>query len=201
MKILLTILILFSTLHAFKSEKKVRIGTHTFNLVKEDYNEYGDKGMTMVLYALDGHKSTSKKLSFLLRNESGQCFDKDIENGTYVIKKDSIIFYTHWERSRSRDDTPSGDRMQVFIVDENGSFTMSDSKIYVERTRQNADADEGMQYLHKEAKTAEQKKLLAEYIASVEHIFKAKFVLGDEADNLAFKVHNALLKKQKQQWQ
>jgi len=200
MKIFLIILILFNTVHAFKSEEEVHIGVHTFNLVKEDYNEYGDKGMTMVLYALDGHKNRSKKLTFLLRNESGQCSDKDIENGTYVIKKDSIIFYTHWKRSRSTDNVPSGDRMQVFKVDENGSFSMSDSKIYVERTRQNADADEGMQYLHKEAKTAEQKKLLAEYIASVEHIFKAKFVMGEEADNLALEVHKALENKQKQRW-
>jgi len=137
---------------------------------------------------------------FRVGNESGQCSDKDIENGTYVIKKDSIIFYTHWTRSHSTDNTPSGDRMQVFKVDDNGSFTMSDSKIYVERTRQNADADEGMQYLHKEAKTDEQKKLLGEYITSVEHIFKAKFVMGDEADTLAFEVHEALANKQKQQW-
>jgi len=200
MKIFLIILILFSTLHAFKAEEKVHIGAHTFNLLKEDYNEYGDKGMTMVLYALDGHKESSEKLSFLLRNESGQCSDKDIENGTYVIKKDSIIFYTHWTRSHSTDNTPSGDRMQVFKVDDNGSFSMSDSKIYVERMRQNADADEGMQYLHKEAKTAEQKKLLAEYIASVEHIFKANFVMGKEANNLAIEVHEALVNKQKQRW-
>ena len=200
MKIFLIILILFSTLHAFKIEKEVQIGTHTFSLVKESYNEYGDKGISMVLYAKDVNSSDPHKLSFILKNESGQCSDKDIENGTYVIKKNSIVFYTHWKRSRSTDNTPSGDRIQVFTVDDNGSFTMSDSKAYIERTRQNQDADEGMQYLYTEAKTADEKKLLFEYIISVEHIFKAKFVMGDEADNLAFEVHDALINKQKQQW-
>lgn len=197
MKTLLIILILFSTLHAFKSEEEVQIGTYTFNLVKESYNEYGDKGMTMALYVKG---DTSPKLSFVLKNESGSCSDKDVEKGTYVIKKDSIILYTHWIRSQNTNNTPIGDRKQVYNVDVNGSFTLSDSSAYIEKTTQYEDADEGMQYLFTQPKTEDEKQLLSEYISSVEDIFKAKFVRGDEADNLAFEVNDALLKRQKQQW-
>jgi hypothetical protein len=201
MKILLTCIILFTLLYAFKTEKEVRIGTHTFMLVEESYNEYGDKGVTLALYDRDANKSVSPKLTFLLRNEYGSCSDKDIEAGSYEIKKDSIVFYTHWKRSRNSDNAPIGNRIQVYKVDNNGSFTMVDSKIYVERTTQNEDADEGMQYLYVAPKTKEEEVLLNEYILSVENIFKAKFVRGDEAIALGKEVREALTLKQKQKWQ
>lgn len=197
MKIFLIIITLFSTLHAFKSEKEVQIGTHVFNLVKESYNEYGDKGMTMALYVKG---DTSPKLSFILKNESGACSDKDVEKGTYVIKKDSIVLYSHWIRSQNTNNTPIGDRKQVYKVDANSSFTLSDSSVYIEKTTQYEDADEGMQYLFTKPKTENEKRLLYDYISSVEEIFKAKFVMGDEADNLAFEVNAALSNIQKQQW-
>jgi hypothetical protein len=201
MKILLTYIILFTSLYAFKTEKEVHIGTHTFMLVKESYNEYGDKGVTLALYDRDANESASPKLTFLLRNEYGSCSDKDIEAGSYEIKKDSIVFYTHWKRSRNSDNAPIGNRIQVYKVDNNGSFTMVDSKIYVERTTQNEDADEGMQYLYVAPKTKEEEVLLNEYILSVENIFKAKFVRGDEAIALRKEVREALALKQKQKWQ
>ena len=201
MKLLLSFIILLTSLYAVKTEKEVHIGTHTFTLVKESYNEYGDKGVTLALYDRDANKSTSPKISFLLLNESGSCSDKDIEEGSYEIKKDSIVFYTHWKRSRNSDNAPIGDRIQVYKVDNNGYFTMVDSKVYVERTTQNEDADEGMQYLYVEAKTKAEKLLLDEYITSVEDIFKAKFVRGNEAKALRKEVHEALELKQKQKWQ
>lgn len=201
MKTLLIILILISELNAFKSEKEVQIGVHSFILVKKSYNEYGDKGITMALYTKDTKNSRQKKLSFLLGNESGPCSDKNVENGSYKIKEDSIVFYTHWKRSRSSYNVPIGDRMQVFKVDKNGSFYMIDSKVYVERTKRNKDEDEGMQYLYTEAKTENEKLLLDEYITSVEDTFKAKFVMGDEAKKLEYEVNKALLLKQRQQWE
>jgi len=201
MKLLLSFIILFTTLHAFKTEKEVHIGTHTFTLVKESYNEYGDKGVTLALYDRGANKNASPKLTFLLRNEYGSCSDKDIEAGSYEIKKDGIVFYTHWKRSRNSDNAPIGDRIQIYKVNENASFTMVNSKVYVERTTQNEDADEGMKYLYVEAKTKAEKLLLDEYITSVEDIFKAKFVRGDEAKALKKEVHEALELKQKQKWQ
>ena len=201
MKIILFTLILIQTLYAFKLEEKVQIGTHHFTLVKESYNEYGDKGVTLALYDKDANKSVSPKLTFLLKNESGSCSDKDTEEGNYVIKKDTIVFYTHWKRSRNSDNAPIGDRMQMYKVDENGSFSMVNSKVYVEKTRQNEDADEGMKYLYTPPKTKEEEMLLDEYIASVEKIFKAKFVRGNEAKALRKEVHDVLVLKQKQKWQ
>jgi len=200
MKTLLIMLTLISVLNAFKAEKEVQIGGHSFILVEESYTEYGDKGITMALYANDSKNSRQQKLSFLLRNESGSCSNKNVEDGNYKIKKDSIVFYTHWKRSRSSDNAPIGDRIQVYKVDKNGSFYMIDSKAYIERTIQNEDADEGMQYLYTEAKTEDEKLLLDEYIASVEDIFKAKFVRGEEAKKLKYEVNKALLLKERQQW-
>jgi len=201
MRILLYIILLFTSLYAFKVEKEVQIAKHTFTLVKESYNEYGDKGVTMALYTKDANKSISEKFSFILRNESGSCSDKSVEEGIYKIDKDSIVTYTHWKRSQNLPNSPIGDRMQIYKMDENNSFYLYDSKVYVERTTRGEDADEGMKYLYVEPKTEDEKRLLSEYINAVENIFKAKFVTEDEARALSKEVHEALMHKEKQRWQ
>lgn len=199
MRMLLLIFTLMSTLSAFDTEKEIHIGTHTFTLTKETYNEYGDKGITVVLYAKDADKSILPHLRIVTRHQSGSCRVKNSEEGTYVIKKDSIIVYSRWKRF-TNDYAPIGNRVQVYKLDENGSFYVSDSKVYVERTKRGEDAYEGMQYLYTDANTKNKKLLLSEYIASVEEIFKAKFVIGKEAKKLALQVSEAMREKQNKRW-
>ncbi|RLA68351.1 MAG: hypothetical protein DRQ78_00930 [Epsilonproteobacteria bacterium] len=191
---------LFSTLHAFKITKEVYIGIHTFTLIEESYNEYGQKGVTMALYTKGTNVGMLRKLNFSIRNESGPCSDKNVEEGHYVINKDSITLYSHWKRSRSSDNTPIGDRIQVYKLNKHASFYLSDSKIYIEKSRRNKDTDEGMKYLYTEVKTKYEKVLLDSYVSNIEETFKAKFVLGDEARVLAKEVKKALMQKEKQRW-
>ena len=198
MKLLFTLFLLFSTLHAY--EKEIQIGTYTFTLIEEDYNEYGDKGVTMMLYAKGADRSKLPQFRFVLNYQSGSCAVKNVEEGSYAFEKNSIITHSNWERINN-DHAPIGDRMQVYKLDENGSFYVSDSKVYIERTSRNDDADEGMKYLYTEAKTEEEKSLLDAYITSVEQLFEAKFVMGEEAEKLRYEVNKALHKKHGQQWE
>ena len=197
MKTLLIILILISTLHA---QKEIRIGIHTFTLIEEDYNEYGDKGVTMMLYAKDADRSKLPQFRFVMSYQSGSCAVKNLEDGSYKIEKDSIVTYSRWERI-DNDNAPIGERMQVYKVDEKGSFYLSDSKVYIEKTSRNDDADEGMKYLYTEAKTEDEKFVLANYITSVEQLFEAKFVMGEEAEKLQYEVNKALHEKHGQKWE
>lgn len=196
MKILLILLTLLITLHA---EKTVNIGTHTFTLLEEEYNEYGDKGLTMLLYEKDANRSMLPQLRVVLWYQSGSCDVKNVEEGSYVITEDSIIVYSQWKRY-SNDNAPIGDRVQVYKVDDNGSFYVSDSKVYIERTTRGTDAYEGMEYLFTEAKTEVEKALLNGYMASVEKSFKAKFVREGEVGILRKEVQKALLEKHQQTW-
>jgi hypothetical protein len=194
-----TLLILLTLLSILQAEKTVTIGTHTFTLIEEDYSEYGDKGVTMMLYAKDANRSKLPQFRFVLRYQSGSCDVKNVEDGVYRIEKERIVTHSHWTRY-SNDNAPIGDRMQVFKVDENGSFYVSESKVYIEKTTRNEGADEGMKYLYEDANTVDEKALLAAYIASVERLFDAKFVSGDAAKALGSEVFNALQVKYKTQW-
>ena len=196
MKVVLIFLTLLSSLYA---RKEVHIGTHTFTLIEESYNEYGDKGRTMMLYAKDANKSKLPQFRFVERYQTGSCAVRNIEEGSYIFKNDSIITYSRWERF-DNEHAPIGDRIQVYKLDENGSFYLSDSRVYVEKTERNDDADEGMKYLYTEAKTEQEKSLLHRYIASVEELFEAKFVMGEEAEKLKYEVNKALESKHRQQW-
>ena len=200
MKILFIILTFFSTLQAVNAEKEVRIGTYTFTLIEEEYNEYGDKGVTMMLYAKGADRSKLPQFRFVMRYQSGSCVVKNVEEGSYTFEKDSIITHSNWERI-DNDHAPIGDRMQVYKLDENGSFYVSDSKVYIERTNRNDDAHDGMKYLYEDAKTEEEKSLLQEYISSVEQLFEAKFVMGEEAKKLRYEVNKALHLKHGQRWE
>lgn len=199
MKLVLIIFTLLTTLNALSTEKTVHIGTHTFIVVEEEYNEYGDKGHSMLLYAKDANRSKLPQLRVVLWYQSGSCDVKNVEEGHYVFKKDSITTYSHWKRF-SNDNAPIGARMQVYKVDDNGSFYVSDSKVYIERTARGEDAYEGMEYLFTKAQTNEEKLLLAGYIKSVEDRFNAKFVKDDEVIALKKEVHHALHLKHQQTW-
>ena len=194
-----TILIIMSILGILHAEQEVHIGTHTFTMMEEEYNEYGDKGVSMLLYAKDANRSKLPQFRFVLRYQSGSCDVKNMEEGNYVLEKESITTYSHWKRF-TNDNAPIGNRMQVYKLDENGSFYVSSSKVYIEQTIRGDDADEGMKYLYEEVKTEQEKSLLDAYVASVERIFKADFVMGEEADALKREVLNALQLKYKTQW-
>lgn len=200
MKIFLILIVFFTILQAFTSEKEIQIGKEIFVLKTESYTEYANKGTSIHLYAKDINGSKVKALSFVLHYQFGSCVPESLEEGTYSIKKDRIVLYSHWQRF-SNASAPVGDRIQVYKVDEKGALYLSESKVYIERHTPNDRTDDGMQYLSKKAKTRQETKLLLAYQKSVEALFKAKFVMGKEAESLRMEVKNALALRQKQRWQ
>jgi len=200
MKLIFSFIVVCISLFAGEREEEVQIGKHTFILKQEIYNEYGDKGITLLVYAKAKQKEKLPLLSFVLENQSGSCTNKSLEKGTYEIKSNSIKFYSHWERYGKEYNAPIGNRIQVYHVDENGTFYQTESKVYIEKSKRGKEVDEGMKYLYTEAKTSNEKEALKQYIGSVEHIFEAKFVRGNDAKILAKEVTRALIQKQKQRW-
>ena len=201
MKLLFSFLLLYTFLFAVDARKEVQIGTHMFILKQQAYNEYGDKGITLMVHNKNTEKKGVPLLSFVMENKSGSCADKSVQNGAYKIEGNTIIFYSHWERYGREYDAPIGDRIQVYRVDDNGTLQRKSSKVYIETSKRGKEMDEGMKYLYTEMKTDAEKQELAKYIASVERIFEAKFVRGVEAKVLAEQVSKALTQKQRKRWQ
>jgi len=201
MKLLFSFLLLSISLFALDVKKEVQIGSHTFILKQEAYNEYGDKGITLKVYDKASKQKGVPLLSFVMENKSGGCADKSVEHGAYKIVGNILTFYSHWERYGRVYDAPIGDRVQVYTLDDKGTLEYTNSKVYIETSKRGKEMDEGMQYLYTEIKTDVQREALAKYIISVERIFEAKFVKGAEAKVLADEVSNALNEKQKQRWQ
>ena len=181
--------------------KEITIADKPYVIVHESYNEYSDKGIEMKLYTQKQNRDTLPLLSFTLENQSGGCAEKSIQHGTYTIEGDKIILYSHWARSGRAYDAPSGDRKQVYSLDKDGNLTRVSGQVYIEKTKRGKEMDEGMKYLYTPATTEKEKKALTAYIRSVEHIFEADFVRGEQANTLAHEVEQALREKSKQRWQ
>ena len=187
--------------YAFYSKKEVYIGKYPFIMIQESYNEYGDKGLTLMLYAKGTNKDQPSTLRMVLEHQTGSCTARSAQVGVYEIEGNRFTLYSHWERYNKEENAPIGDRIQVYEVDENGSLAQVSSRVYIEKYEREKCLEEGMKYLYTDLKSAEEKQALEKYKASVEHIFKAKFVLGKEAKQLASEVRQALIAKQKQRWQ
>jgi len=200
MKTLLTLILLFQSLYAFKTEEKLHIGTETFTVIHESYDEYGDKGITMKLYTSDSNTSGKPLLSLVLENQTGSCSQKSVEEGTYYVDGDTLRFYSHWSRYGKAYDSPIGDRVQVYKIDNNKMIHRVAGRVYIEKTKRYKDAPEGMKYLYKVPQTEKEREALYKYIRSIERIYGATFVQGEDAKKLADEVHTALVMKQKQRW-
>ena len=181
--------------------KDITIAGKPYVIIHESYNEYSDKGIEMKLYSKEQNRDTLPLLSFTLENQSGGCAEKSIQSGTYAIEGDKIILYSHWARSGRAYDAPSGDRKQIYKFDKDGNLTRVSGQVYIEKAKRGKEMDEGMKYLYTPAITAKEKKALTAYIRSVEHIFEADFVQGEQANALANEVEQALREKSKQRWQ
>ena len=201
MKLLFSFILLYTSLFSLEAKKEVQIGAHMFILKQQAYNEYGDKGITLMVYDKASVQKGVPLLSFVMENKSGGCADKSVQKGTYKIEGNSLTFYSHWERYGRAYDAAIGDRVQVYTLDDKGTLHRTNSKVYIETSKRGKEVDEGMKYLYTETKTDAQRQALAKYIISVERIFEAKFVKGNAAKVLAEEVSNALREKQKQRWQ
>ncbi len=200
MKIYILLLLCVSALLATEKQSAVKIDQHSYVMSEKTYDLYGDRGVTLRIYKNSASKQ-NELLSFILENKSGPCSAKSIQEGYYEIKQDKIFFYSRWERRGKAYDSPTGERIQIYKLGEDGSFQRLSSKLYIERTRKNYDKESGMKYLFTVPKTTEEKAALAHYVAKVEKIFDGTFVFGEEAKKVEKEVHDALQRKQKKRWQ
>jgi len=178
----------------------IQIGGRTYTIVEESYDEYSDKGIEMKLYKKAQNKDTLPLFSFTLENQSGGCGERSTQEGSYEINGTMLTFYSHWERSGRAYDAPSGDRIQHYVMDSNGTMHFKDGILYIEQQAKNYDKESGLKYLYKTPKNKAEKEKLQAYIESTERIFGGRFVFGDDAIQLHKEVDNALMKKRRTRW-
>ncbi len=194
MEILLKILfflLLFGTF-IYSFDDVVVINDKKYKLLKEQYNEYGERGLLLNFYTLDEHKLA---LSFLLSQQFGGCGKRDYEESTYEIEGSNVTVYTKW-----RGYDIDGYRKMVYEFDKNLTKAKQIScKLYID-ARSLDDKNSGVEYLHTKPKDKKQKELLDEYIKSIEKIYKGEFVLAKRYEQLSHEVEKALKKSLVDRW-
>ena len=193
--------ILLLLIHTYLDAKDVQIGGRTYTIVEESYNEYNDKGIAMKLYKKTDNKDALPLFSFTVENQLGGCGERSMQEGSYEINGTMLTFYTHWARSGRAYDAPSGDRIQHYVMDNNGTMHFKEGILYIEQQAKNYDKESGQKYLYVKPTTQREKEKLQEYIQNIEHTFGGRFVFDDAAVKLHKKVENALMKKRQTRWQ
>jgi hypothetical protein len=198
----IVLLLLLSTYALFSTEiKHINIGNQDFMLTVEEYDVYDSKGEVLRVYKEKRNNDLIFMFSLILKDRTGACSAKSVEDGYYEVNDTSITLYSHWDRRGKAYDAPYGARIQVYTVDEHFNLTKTSSKLYIETQRQNYNETSGMQYLFHEPQNEEEKKALKSYVSSVERNFKGSFLFGNEAKNLIKEVEDAMGRKMKSIWQ
>ena len=198
----IVLLLLLSTYILFSTEiQHINIGNQDFMLTVEEYDVYDSKGEVLRVYKEKRNNDLLFMFSLILKDRTGACSAKSVEDGYYEVNDTSITLYSHWDRRGKAYDAPYGARIQVYTIDENFNLTKTSSKLYVETERQNYNETSGMQYLFKKPQNEEEKKALKAYVSSVERNYKGSFVFGEEAKKLMAEVEDAMGRKMKSIWQ
>jgi len=198
----IVLLLLLSTYVLFSTEiQHINIGNQDFMLTVEEYDVYDSKGEVLRVYKEKRNNDLVFMFSLILKDRTGACSAKSVEDGYYEVNDTSITLYSHWDRRGKAYDAPYGARIQVYTIDENFNLTKTSSKLYVETERQNYNETSGMQYLFKKPQNEEDKKALKAYVSSVERNYKGSFIFGEEAKKLMADVEDAMGRKMKRIWQ
>jgi hypothetical protein len=195
-------LLLFLTLNLFSSPAVVRenIGDRELVILKDSFTFYEDRGEDIKFYQKQQNHDLHYLLTHILHEEIGGCTGKGIEDGTYKIDGDKLILYSFWKRSGSVKDAPYGARIAQYHLDEDGELKLLHSEVYIEAHQHFNHDTSGMQFLFTAPKDDAQKAQLTSYIATIEHYYKGKFVLGDRAKQLISEVKEILKPKKKSVW-
>ena len=201
MKTSIPLFLLLSTALLFSAElTHINMGNQDFSLTTESYDIYDSKGTVLRMSSDERNNDLLFVLSLILRDASGTCAAKNVQEGSYEINGTRITLYSSWERKGRAYDTPTGARIQVFEVQADHSVKRISSKIYIEAHRENYTKGSGMEYLFKTPKTEEEKSQFSQYILRMERKYKGKFVFGKEAKQLKEEVSKALTRKLKSRW-
>ena len=200
MKIFFMLTFMLSFIFANSSVEDVTIGKFDFVIIKKSYDIYDSKGELMQLYREERNKNLLFSLRLTLKDSTGDCSSKGLQDGAYVIDNNTITLYSSWHRRGKAYLEPYGARIQRYEVQSNGKLKQVFSTVYIESARKRRAIDDGMQYLFIAPKNDEEKKKLKAYITEIERVYKAKFVYGEEKIKLFKEVRKALKTKMKKLW-
>jgi len=180
--------------------KHITIGNQDFSLTTETYDIYDSKGEVLRLYREERNNNLTFVFSLILKDRTGACSDKSVEDGYYEINGTTLTLYSHWDRRGKAYDAPYGVRVQVYKLKDNYDLVRTSSRLYIETARPNYNENSGMKYLFKAPQTKEEKASLKAYVNAVERNYKGTFVYGDEAKKLIKEVEEAMTRKMKSIW-
>ena len=180
--------------------KHMTIGNQDFSLTTETYDIYDSKGEVLRLYREEQNNNLTFVFSLILKDRTGACSDKSMEDGYYEINGTKVTLYSHWDRRGKAYDAPYGARVQVYELKDNYNLVRTSSRLYIEMQRRNYSKDSGMKYLFKAPQTPEEKASLKAYVRAVEHQYNGTFVYGDEAKKLIKEVEDAMIRKMRAMW-
>ncbi len=201
MKIFSLIFFTINVLYATAELEHVTLGNQDFSIVTDSYEIYDSKGEVMKFYKEERNNDLTFVLSLILKDKTGTCADKSMQEGAYEINGTTITLYSFWDRKGKAYDSPYGARIQQYEMLPDHTVVLRSSKVYIETARKSYDKESGMQYLFTPPKTALEKEALQTYVKSVEKQFKGVFVFGEEAKMLLDEVHEAFRRKMKSAWQ
>lgn len=191
---------LFSSYLLGASLEHITIRDHDFSIVTEKYDIYDSKGEVMKLYREERNNDLRFVLSFTLKDSTGTCSDKSMQQGSYEINGNTIVLYTLWERKGRVYDAPYGAKIERYEVSEEGDVVQTSSRLYVETSIQSEDDESGMRFLFSPPKTLSDKQQFDAYIQNVQRQFKGTFVFSNEAEDLIDEVKNAIRSKESNPW-
>jgi hypothetical protein len=200
MKIFSLILFIVSILSASAKLEHVTLGNQDFSIITESYDIYDSKGEVMKLYKEERNNDLTFVLSLILKDSTGTCADKSMQEGAYEINGTDITLYSFWDRKGKAYDSPYGARIQRYEMLPDHTVVLKSSKLYIETARRSYAAESGMKYLFTSPKTNSEVKALQAYVKSIEREYKGVFVYGDEAKELLEKVHEAFRRQMKAKW-
>ncbi len=201
MKILIPFFIAFIQLLFSAELTHVTMGKQDFSIVTVNYDIYNSKGEAMKLYKEERNHDLTFVLRFILKDNTGTCSDKSVQEGAYEINGTEIVLYSFWDRRGKVYDAPYGVRVTHYEMLANHTVVRKSSYIYIESERKNYNDDSGMKYLFTPPETDQQKEELRTYIKEVEREYKGTFVYGNEAINLIEEVKKALKRKVARIWE
>ncbi len=199
MRVVFVACLLFAQLFAAHIEHHT-IGNQSFMFTIESYDVYDSKGEVLRVYKEKRNNDLIFMFSLILKDQTGACSDKSIEEGYYEVNATSITLYTRWERRGKAYDAPYGGRIQVYRLTPDNDLKRISSKLYIETEREGYNENSGMKFLFWQPQNEKEKEALASYVRSVEHQFKGEFLFGNAATKLMQEVNAAMIRKMKRVW-
>jgi len=200
MKKISLVLLVFTYMLIGAELKHITIGNQDFSVITDTYNIYDSKGKVLRFYREELNNNLTFIFTLILKDRTGSCSDKSMEDGYYEINGTKVTLYSYWNRKGRAYNAPYGARVQIYELKDNYNLVRTSSKIYIESQRRNYTKDSGMKYLFKTPKTNMEKKSLKAYVSTVERNYKGVFVYGNEAKKLIKEVEDAMSRKMQAIW-